>query len=71
MTESRFISSAVSNGNPYSTKWEAPSNIALIKYWGKTEPQLPKNPSLSFTLSSSVTTTEVQFLPSGKEEVRI
>ena len=69
MTESRFISSAVSNGNPYSTKWEAPSNIALIKYWGKTEPQLPKNPSLSFTLSSSVTTTEVQFLPSSKEEI--
>lgn len=31
--------------------WEAPSNIAIVKYWGKREQQLPINPSLSFTLS--------------------
>jgi diphosphomevalonate decarboxylase len=41
--------------------WESPSNIALIKYWGKYEHQLPMNASLSFTLSESVTRTKVQY----------
>lgn len=36
----------------YSSSWRSPSNIALIKYWGKHELQLPRNPSLSFTLSA-------------------
>ena len=40
-------------------KWESPSNIALIKYWGKNGDQLPNNPSLSFTLSDAKTTTEL------------
>lgn len=31
--------------------YEAPSNIALVKYWGKYGNQLPLNPSISFTLS--------------------
>jgi diphosphomevalonate decarboxylase len=34
--------------------WESPSNIALIKYWGKFPGQLPMNPSLSFALRESV-----------------
>jgi diphosphomevalonate decarboxylase len=38
----------------------APSNIALIKYWGKKEGQLPANPSLSFTLKESFTETSVE-----------
>jgi diphosphomevalonate decarboxylase len=37
--------------------WESPANIALIKYWGKTGNQIPLNPSLSITLSASVTRT--------------
>ncbi|MCK0130185.1 diphosphomevalonate decarboxylase [Flavobacteriaceae bacterium F08102] len=45
----------------HSFTWEAPSNIALIKYWGKSTPQLPKNASLSFTLSESRTITTVEF----------
>ena len=32
-----------------------PSNIALIKYWGKYEGQIPANPSISFTLSNCKT----------------
>src|SRR5687768_1624330 len=36
----------------YSSSWRSPSNIALIKYWGKHGIQLPRNPSLSFTLSA-------------------
>jgi diphosphomevalonate decarboxylase len=31
----------------------APSNIALVKYWGKKGNQLPLNPSLSFCLKNS------------------
>ena len=31
--------------------WQSPSNIALVKYWGKRDKQLPQNPSISFTLS--------------------
>ncbi len=42
-------------------KWCAPSNIALIKYWGKKEVQLPLNPSLSFSLTHCHTITEVIF----------
>lgn len=41
--------------------WQTPSNIALVKYWGKTNPQIPKNASISFTLSQSHTVTKIQF----------
>ena len=39
----------------FQSSWRSPSNIALIKYWGKKDPQLPLNPSLSFTLSECYT----------------
>lgn len=45
---------------------KCPSNIALIKYWGKRGNQIPMNPSLSFTLTNSYTETELKFKP--KEE---
>ena len=38
-------------------KSTAPSNIALVKYWGKHGLQLPMNPSISFTLNKSHTKT--------------
>ncbi|MGG5505745.1 MULTISPECIES: diphosphomevalonate/mevalonate 3,5-bisphosphate decarboxylase family protein [unclassified Myroides] len=41
--------------------WSAPSNIALVKYWGKKENQIPANPSLSFTLSNCKTITTLAF----------
>ncbi|RNC92602.1 MAG: diphosphomevalonate decarboxylase [Allomuricauda sp.] len=44
-----------------SFKWKAPSNIALVKYWGKLEHQIPANPSISFTLDACATTTKVTF----------
>ena len=44
-------------------KWSSPSNIALVKYWGKKYNQIPQNPSISFTLSKSTTTTSVEFNP--------
>ncbi len=44
-----------------SFQWSAPSNIALVKYWGKKEHQIPANPSLSFTLNQCKTITKVDF----------
>jgi len=38
---------------------QSPSNIALVKYWGKYGNQLPKNPSVSLTLSKSLTETSM------------
>lgn len=40
-----------------------PSNIALIKYWGKYAAQIPANPSISYTLNKCRTNTELQFFP--------
>lgn len=41
--------------------WQSPSNIALVKYWGKRDNQIPCNPSVSFTLKNALTTTEAVF----------
>jgi diphosphomevalonate decarboxylase len=43
--------------------WQSPSNIALVKYWGKYGIQLPANPSLSLSLNHSVTIMEFTALP--------
>ena len=42
-------------------QWRSPSNIALIKYWGKKTGQIPINPSLSFSLTKCFTTTTITF----------
>jgi diphosphomevalonate decarboxylase len=44
-----------------SFTWRAPSNIALVKYWGKRDVQIPENPSISFTLSDCFTETTLEF----------
>ncbi|MEO5788296.1 diphosphomevalonate decarboxylase [Gelidibacter sp.] len=44
-----------------SVTWESPSNIALVKYWGKKKDQIPENPSLSFTLDNCKTITTLSF----------
>ncbi len=53
----------------FQASWECPSNIALIKYWGKRAPQLPLNPSVSFSLKEARTKTSVEIIPSGKRKV--
>ncbi|MFZ9597709.1 MAG: diphosphomevalonate/mevalonate 3,5-bisphosphate decarboxylase family protein [Schleiferiaceae bacterium] len=40
--------------------FRAPSNIALVKYWGKYGVQLPSNPSISFTLDACATETTLE-----------
>lgn len=49
--------------------WRSPSNIALVKYWGKEDPQLPKNPSLSFTLDACFTLTTLSYEPSNNATI--
>lgn len=44
-----------------TVKETAPSNIALIKYWGKYLSQIPANPSISYTLTNCHTNTELSF----------
>lgn len=58
-----------------SVAWQAPSNIALVKYWGKTGLQLPANPSVSFTLDACRTQTELRYSrlakPAGVPPARV
>lgn len=49
-------------------QWSAPSNIALVKYWGKKKHQIPANPSLSFTLNQCKTITKLAFTRKPKQE---
>ena len=51
----------VPNGFQGKVGWQSPSNIALVKYWGKRGQQLPQNPSISFTLSECRSETFVTF----------
>ena len=47
-----------------------PSNIALIKYWGKYERQIPANPSISYTLNNCKTNTSMEFVADEKFSVQ-
>lgn len=62
ISEKDFIPSeytrSIEKGN---FKWSAPSNIALVKYWGKKDNQIPANPSISFTLNNCKTITSLAF----------
>jgi len=51
--------------------WRAPSNIALIKYWGKRAHQLPDNGSLSITLEKTSTITTLSFKRKLRVEKKI
>jgi len=62
MREQDFIPKQFSNKiEKGEVTWQAPSNIALVKYWGKKENQIPANPSVSFTLNNCKTTTKWEF----------
>ena len=62
LTTNDFIptkySHTIESGN---FQWSAPSNIALVKYWGKKDNQIPANPSVSFTLNNCKTITKLAF----------
>ena len=59
LTEKDFIATSYNSIESASFEWSAPSNIALVKYWGKKENQIPANPSISFTLNNCKTITEL------------
>ncbi len=62
MTEQDFIPKTYSKSiEKGSVTWASPSNIALVKYWGKKKNQIPENPSISFTLNNCKTTTTLHF----------
>lgn len=71
MTETDFILSDYNNFNVSegSVTWKTPSNIALVKYWGKREPQLPENASISFTLDACFTLTTLEYTKRQSEPV--
>ena len=63
--ENKWLSAAfkgeVPNGFQGKVGWQSPSNIALVKYWGKKGKQIPQNPSISFTLSECCSETFIGF----------
>lgn len=62
MPQHRFIvcsyTKSLSSG---TVSWQSPSNIALVKYWGKYGEQMPMNASVSFTLKNCNTKTSLSF----------
>lgn len=72
MNEENFIPThshkEVANGE---VKARCSSNIALVKYWGKYDFQLPANPSISYTLTNSFTETSITFKKSNDFSVEL
>lgn len=55
--------------NHLISHWRCPSNIALVKYWGKHDFQKPMNPSLSFVLQNAFTETSVELHKDGDQKL--
>lgn len=78
--ENQFLGNQHFNISNQTVKAICPSNIALIKYWGKYANQIPANPSISYTLNHCNTQTSMEFLAdepfsvqtflAGNEEVK-
>ncbi len=51
--------------------WRSPSNIALVKYWGKHGIQLPRNSSISFTLSNAFSETSIEFTKKNADNNKV
>ena len=61
MTTQEFLGKQNFTINNQTVSDSCPSNIALIKYWGKYAGQIPANPSISFTLNHCKTNTSIEF----------
>lgn len=78
--QTQFIGNSDFNISTQTVSASCPSNIALIKYWGKYDNQIPANPSISYTLNDCKTNTSIEFIAnepfsvqtflSGNEEVK-
>lgn len=51
--------------------WKCPSNIAIVKYWGKHGIQLPRNASFSFTLSNAFTETYITYSKQPNDKISL
>lgn len=51
--------------------WRCPSNIAIVKYWGKHGVQIPRNASFSFTLSNANTDTFIEFSKQANNKISL
>ncbi len=80
MTTQEFLGKKEFTIHNQTVSESCPSNIALIKYWGKYDNQIPANPSISYTLNHCKTNTTMEFLAdqpfsvqtflAGNEEVK-
>lgn len=80
VTTQEFLGKKDFTINNQTVSESCPSNIALIKYWGKYDNQIPANPSISYTLNHCKTNTTIEFLANepfsvqtflaGNEEVK-
>ena len=72
--ENKWLSAAfkgeVPSGFQGKVGWQSPSNIALVKYWGKKGKQIPQNPSISFTLSECCSETFISFEKADRLDFR-
>ena len=72
MTQDDFlIKKEYKHLNEGVVSWQSPSNIALVKYWGKHGEQLPQNPSISFTLSNCNTKTTLRYIKSNQTSFKV
>ena len=57
----------------YTTAWKSPSNIALVKYWGKKPEgiQIPSNSSISLTLNNCATITKLTLVEQVDLEITV
>lgn len=62
MTTQEFLGKENYTIRAQTVSESCPSNIALIKYWGKYDHQIPANPSISYTLNHCKTNTTIEFL---------
>lgn len=65
-----FIGNSEFNIQNTTVHTTCPSNIALIKYWGKYPNQIPANPSISYTLNNCKTNTSMEFFADEKFAVQ-
>lgn len=78
--EDQFLGNSQFQISSQTVSESCPSNIALIKYWGKYANQIPANPSISYTLNHCRTNTQMEFIAdepfsvqtflSGNEELK-
>jgi len=66
-TEAKHLRNENTFAGKLNVAWKSPSNIALIKYWGKKANQIPQNPSISFTLLNSFTEMSIKIEPKKEQ----